>query len=190
MPSKHKTRLWAHGVSVLAQEPEKFKIERFSWGARVSPLNTPSTTNKIEGWFHFAIPTPTKMDSNNIRTNDFFLSLVRDGFVLIKQVLCTPVQDLGTQQQTTIIKRYHETEIVDSIDPDPSDTPDTDDRDMQRKYEPTDKSGGNDAYFEWDIKDDIINGPVCISVWLEFHIPGTYVIFRGAGVQFAEEGTY
>jgi hypothetical protein len=166
--ANHKTRMWTHGVSVILQSPDKFNVERYGWGAAVTPKSA-----NAEGWFHFAIPTPTRQDSNQMITNDIFVSLIKENGAILKQVTLHVEQDLREFNSSRITDRFWESKIAtDSMD-----APISDDRVEE------------DALISWDIKDVAINGPMNICLWLNFPTVTSRVIFRGVGAQFAESGT-
>jgi hypothetical protein len=165
--AEHKTRMWTHGVSVILQSPNDFNVVRTGWGTTVTPKRA-----NAEGWFHFAIPTPTREDSNPMKTNDIFVSLIRQGAIL-KQVTLHVEQDLRENNPSRIGSRFWESPLVTGSMTAPS----------------SGDSVEEDAYLEWDIRDVQINGPMNLCLLVKFPATTSSVIFRAAGAQFAEKGT-
>ena len=76
-------RYWTHGVAVQVEYPDNVKsIRRAGWGTDIVQAQG------TENWFHFAIPTPTRLDDDNVDQQGLYLLAKIDNKATIDEMSC------------------------------------------------------------------------------------------------------
>lgn len=84
---KHRFKFWIHGVSVIPEYTREHTgtnnglyMQRAGFGAIIR--QNVGTTN----WFHFAIPSPTELDNDNVDFRDVWLRFRINTGAVIKRI--------------------------------------------------------------------------------------------------------
>jgi len=76
-------KYWIHGVAVQVEYPQHCKsIRRAGWGTNIVQAQG------TENWFHFAIPTPTRLDDDDVDQQGLYLRGRIDNKATIDLVTC------------------------------------------------------------------------------------------------------
>ena len=90
-------KYWVHGAAVQVEFPNAVtSIQRAGWGTEIVQAQG------TENWFHFAIPTPTRLDKEDVDQQELYLLAHIDNKATIDEMSCHRAGEKARLEEWTV----------------------------------------------------------------------------------------
>lgn len=160
---------WTHGVAVIPEYTTEYTgketchNKKLPYNLYMKRTGQGTFIRQTEGtcnWFHFAIPSATKLDNDNVSHFHAWLRVRVNNSAIINAVHIWKAQGQSGAEER----------IYNSQDPNT----------------PSLNETGQHRTLDFDLPDDRCEGPLVMCVHVSFNKKGGELVFEGAGARFEE----